>query len=113
MLLFSDILPRKLSYRAFKMLRYYHRLRFLLTRNRNNLFLLIPNIFIPIGVVLFIVGFFRGRPPITGSTLLGSYTHGQDQLAPAPFDKIVFMMVDALRRYELTISHKKEANALT
>ncbi|OCK76489.1 alkaline phosphatase-like protein [Lepidopterella palustris CBS 459.81] len=66
---------------------------------RQSLSLFAANLLIPAGVVLFIVGFFRGRPPVTAST--ESHFGAAEVIAPdsAPFDKVIFMMVDALRRH--------------
>jgi ethanolaminephosphotransferase len=57
------------------------------------------NILVTAGVILFIVGFFRGRPLIPHHTSFDVGNRINDVSAAAPFDKIIFMMVDALRRY--------------
>lgn len=55
------------------------------------------NLLIPIAILTFAVGFFPYKPFIPG---LATYQQlGQYEALPeAPFDKVVFMVVDALRR---------------
>ncbi len=68
------------------------------------LLLLVANLLIPLGVSIFFVGFFRGR--LTNSKPHGlemNKTHGGTPDS-APFDKVVFMMVDALRRFVIFLS---------
>ncbi|KAF1832636.1 alkaline phosphatase-like protein, partial [Decorospora gaudefroyi] len=68
-----------------------------MARYRQHFSLLIANILVPVGVVLFIVGFFRGRPPVPKPKGFDINHHAQINLQTAPFDKVIFMMVDALR----------------
>ncbi|KAI1800132.1 alkaline-phosphatase-like protein [Daldinia bambusicola] len=59
------------------------------------LLLLVANILIPLGMLIFMTGLFRSRPLLDvakfPSPSLGTTAH------KAPFDKVIFMMVDALR----------------
>lgn len=63
---------------------------------------LIANILVPIAVLIFSSGFFPYKPLISGLA-----TFEQDDGFAAPpkvFDKVIFMVIDALRRYDYTIS---------
>ena len=55
------------------------------------------NLLIPIAVLIFAVGFFPYKPFLPG---LATYEDVPGYSGPlgAPFDKVVFMVVDALRR---------------
>jgi len=62
--------------------------------------LLVANFLIPVAVVVFGAGFFRYKPslsPFPYSKDLKPFGNGYTP-PKAPFDKIVFMVVDALRR---------------
>lgn len=59
------------------------------------LWLAAANILIPVAVLLFATGFFPYKPVLPG---LAQYHKDYDRLQ-APFDRLVFMVVDALRRY--------------
>jgi len=63
----------------------------------STLLLITSNLLIPVAVLVFATGFFPYKAFIPG---LASYADGlsSDKRAPAPFDKIIFMVVDALRR---------------
>ena len=66
--------------------------------------LLAANLLIPLGVFIFFDGFFRSRlRTSTRHELEICEMHGVT-LDSAPFDKVVFMMVDALRRYVIFLS---------
>ena len=72
-----------------------------MARVQQNLLLLVANVLISLGVFIFFTGFFRG--PFRTSTdnqLDVSEVHGATRDS-APFDKVVFLMIDALRRFEL------------
>lgn len=60
--------------------------------------LLVANILIPVAILVFATGFFPYKPLLPG---LASYNAAPEYGDPpaAPFDKLVFMVVDALRRY--------------
>ena len=67
---------------------------------RQNISLLVANLLVPVAVLVFAAGFFRYKPFLPD--LAGAENQ---QLADdggmsegAPFDKVVFMVVDALRR---------------
>jgi ethanolaminephosphotransferase len=74
-----------------------------MARFRQHLSLVVANLLLPVGVILFIVGFFRGRPPISKPPAfdVNNLDLAQHVSAPPPFDKVIFMMVDALRRYDI------------
>lgn len=58
--------------------------------------LVTSNLLIPAALLVFAWGFFPYKAFLPGSA---SYTHDQMGLAQnAPFDKVIFMVVDALRR---------------
>lgn len=67
-------------------------------RVKENVLLLAANVLIPLGIFIFFTGFFRGSVRTsTSHEVAMSETHG----VTAPFDKVVFMMIDALRRFEI------------
>ncbi|KAA8912852.1 alkaline-phosphatase-like protein [Sphaerosporella brunnea] len=51
------------------------------------------NVLLPVGILLFAKGFFPYKPFLPGLAVFGE----EDGPASAPFDKVVFMVVDALR----------------
>lgn len=60
--------------------------------------ILAVNLFIPIALLIFASGFFPYKAFLPGHA---SFTADQAELAQhAPFDKVIFMVVDALRRSE-------------
>lgn len=59
--------------------------------------LVIANLLIPLSIVLFAVGFFPHKPVLPGLAVFEPLEYGPPP--DAPFDKLVFMVVDALRRY--------------
>lgn len=62
----------------------------------STIFLTVANVLIPIAILTFASGFFPYKPFLSG---LAQYEALEDSLPPvAPFDKVVFMVVDALRR---------------
>lgn len=65
------------------------------SRIRNSL-LVVANVLIPIAILIFASGFFPYKPFLSGLAQYESLEYG----APpeAPFDKVIFMVVDALRR---------------
>ena len=52
------------------------------------------NLLLPIGTLMFAKGFFPYKPFLPGLATFDS----QDVITPAPFNRVVFMVVDALRR---------------
>lgn len=59
--------------------------------------LVASNLLIPIAIYVFGTGFFPYKPLLPGLAVYGDSEYG---LPPAaPFDRVVFMVVDALRRY--------------
>ncbi|KAI9810957.1 MAG: major facilitator super transporter protein [Pycnora praestabilis] len=61
--------------------------------------LIIANVLIPVAILTFATGFFPYKPFLSGIAKYGeSATYGTPP--EAPFDKIIFMVVDALRRLE-------------
>ncbi|KAF2841407.1 alkaline phosphatase-like protein [Patellaria atrata CBS 101060] len=63
--------------------------------NSSSISLLISNILIPIAVLVFATGFFPYKPFIPGLATYQSLEYGDPP--EAPFDKVIFMVVDALR----------------
>lgn len=59
--------------------------------------LVAANILIPIAILTFASGFFPYKPFLTGLSQYESLEYGPPP--EAPFDKVIFMVVDALRRY--------------
>lgn len=59
--------------------------------------LLLSNLLIPIAISIFALGFFPYKPFLPG---LASFNHGPaaHDVPKAQFNKVVFMVVDALRR---------------
>lgn len=54
------------------------------------------NLLIPIAILTFASGFFPYKPFLPGTA---TFDEGAaDRMPEAPFDKVVFMVVDALRR---------------
>ncbi|KAJ5985138.1 hypothetical protein N7522_012334 [Penicillium canescens] len=54
----------------------------------------IANLLVPVGILTFSSGFFPYKPLIPG---LATFEEGDEHAAPAVFDKVIFMVVDALR----------------
>jgi ethanolaminephosphotransferase len=61
-----------------------------------NILLTIANVFIPLSILVFATGFFPYKPFLPGLAQFEELDYGPPP--EAPFDKIVFMVVDALRR---------------
>ena len=61
--------------------------------------LVLANLLIPLAIVIFAIGFFPYKPFLPG---LAQYQNLPSGSPPsAPFDRVIFMVVDALRRYVL------------
>ena len=60
--------------------------------------LIVVNLLIPTAILIFAGGFFPYKPFLPGR----SHYHGGDieKVPDPPFDKVIFMIVDALRRYD-------------
>lgn len=61
--------------------------------------LTIANLFIPIAILTFASGFFPYKPFLPGLAEYEALGFGLGAPPKAPFDKVIFMVVDALRRY--------------
>lgn len=59
-------------------------------------FLTFANLLITVSMLVFATGFFPYKPFIPGQAIFDE--NGQGRSTSAPFDKIIFMVVDALRR---------------
>ena len=70
-----------------------------MTRRTNLALLVLANILTPIALLIYATGFFPYKPFIPGQARFKYDDHGTDNVAP-PFDKVIFMVIDALRRYE-------------
>ena len=58
--------------------------------------LMFVNLLIPLAIVIFALGFFPYKPFLSGKSV---FDNEDAKLAQnAPFDKVIFMVVDALRR---------------
>ncbi|KAK9445238.1 transferase [Metarhizium brunneum] len=69
-------------------------------KKRSGLLLLASNLMIPLGMLIFMTGLFRSRPRVAQG---GDETMHRPAPSPyrhnaPPFDKVIFMVVDALRR---------------
>ena len=72
-----------------------------MARVKQNLLLLAANLLIPLSVLIFFTGFFRGSPR-TSTRHESEMSEIQSARSDsAPFDKVAFMMIDALRRFEI------------
>lgn len=58
--------------------------------------LVVANILIPIAIYVFGTGFFPYKPLLPGLAVYSDSDYGPPPAAP--FDRVVFMVVDALRR---------------
>jgi ethanolaminephosphotransferase len=58
--------------------------------------LAVINLLLPIGILIFAKGFFPYKPVFPG---LATFDDASPPPPPPPFNKLVFMVVDALRRY--------------
>lgn len=57
--------------------------------------ILIANVLIPLAIAIFSSGFFPYKPLVSGL----AKCEDLEQYVKPPFDKVIFMVVDALRRY--------------
>ncbi|KAK4232121.1 GPI ethanolamine phosphate transferase 2, partial [Podospora fimiseda] len=65
----------------------------------SSMLLIAANILIPVSILIFGAGFFPYKPLLPGFAdhTDNALQYGQDAVVPAKFDKLVFMVVDALR----------------
>ena len=62
--------------------------------------LILANLLIPLAIVIFATGFFPYKPFLPGLAQYQNVPSGLSGSPPsAPFDRVIFMVVDALRRY--------------
>ena len=61
------------------------------------LFLITANALIPVAILIFASGFFPYKPFLPGLAQYEALEYGPPP--EAPFNKVIFMVVDALRRY--------------
>lgn len=61
------------------------------------LFLVVANLLIPAAILIFAGGFFPYKPFLPGLASYEEFDYGEPP--KAPFEKVIFMVVDALRRY--------------
>lgn len=62
-----------------------------------SLLLALANLLIPLSILIFATGFFPYKPFLPGLAEFEPLGYGPPP--KAPFDRLVFMVVDALRRY--------------
>lgn len=62
------------------------------------------NLLIPIAIYVFGTGFFPYKPLLPGLASYSDFDYGSPPTAP--FDRVVFMVVDALRRYVLAVMYR-------
>ena len=60
--------------------------------------LILSNILIPCSLIIFATGFFPYKPFLAGHASFEDGSEDAQNAASAPFDKVIFMVVDALRR---------------
>lgn len=65
-----------------------------MSRRLSIILLIVTNVLIPVAILLFATGFFPYKTFIPGEA---AFEDGGER-GPAPFDKVIFMVVDALRR---------------
>ncbi len=66
------------------------------------------NVLIPIAILTFASGFFPYKPFLSGLAQYDSLGYGPPP--SPPFDKVIFMVVDALRRWETLTRENQGAN---
>lgn len=68
---------------------------------------ILANLLVPVGILTFSTGFFPYKPLLPG---LAIFDESDADVSPV-FDKVIFMVVDALRRYELELNRMRETRA--
>ncbi|KAH0595098.1 hypothetical protein MHUMG1_07398 [Metarhizium humberi] len=76
-----------------------------MSRTKCSLLLLAANVMIPLGMLIFMTGLFRSRPWAAAGGQDDAVPKPQRHAAP-PFDKVIFMVVDALRRQVQALSRR-------
>ncbi len=71
--------------------------------------LIAANLLIPLAIVIFAKGFFPYKPLLPGLAQYDDSLYGPPPVSP--FDRVVFMVVDALRRY-IVCSERDRPRAL-
>ena len=72
---------------------------------RHIFLLLLSNLLIPISLIIFATGFFPYKAFIGGHAAFSGDREDAEVAGSAPFDKVIFMVVDALRRLVTSILH--------
>jgi len=67
-----------------------------LTMASRTILLIAANVLIPVAILIFASGFFPYKPFLSGLAQHEALEYGPPP--EAPFDKVIFMVVDALRR---------------
>lgn len=62
----------------------------------STIFLVAANLLLPVAILIFATGFFPYKPFLPGLARHETLDYGSPP--DAPFDKLIFMVVDALRR---------------
>jgi ethanolaminephosphotransferase len=62
----------------------------------STIFLVAANLLLPVAILIFATGFFPYKPFLPGLAQYEDLGYGSPP--KAPFDKLIFMVVDALRR---------------
>jgi len=68
-----------------------------MSQRRSILLLAVANLLIPLAILNFAKGFFPYKPFIPGRATFEAGSDASKHGSP-PFDKVIFMVVDALRR---------------
>jgi len=63
------------------------------------------NLLLPIAIIIFATGFFPYKPLMPGLAAYQPTQYGQ-HIPRAPFEKLVFMVVDALRRQDIQTAYQ-------
>ena len=61
--------------------------------------LIVANILTSVSLLIFATGFFPYKPIISGHARFSYNDYGVENVS-RPFDKVIFMVIDALRRYD-------------
>jgi ethanolaminephosphotransferase len=69
------------------------------SRSATSVLLFVANLLLPIAILQFAIGFFPYKPFLPGLATYDVLRRYGD-IPRAPFNKVIFMVVDALRRYE-------------